>query len=212
MNRFILSVVLVFGSNNSFADANCKSEIQKISELFGAKQAVQVALRDNNKKFSVSTTSKAGRGSLNVDGTKGSHISIEHVYDNKNKDFLIFLNTTQHCSIDRIVFFDPKEKSSDQVAISGKQCFSFARESSDADGQYGNTSERNDAMIKYITNSYLKETRKTSLTKVEAKLLQRVRDNCRNASIVAELSRDSGSGLNSKQETFFEDKASGVAR
>ena len=211
MNRFILSVVLVFGSNSSFAEVPCKEEVLSIAKIFGSEVAAQKAIQNNNINFIVNTETKGVRGKLTVGDKRKGSIYIGHEYE-KGKNMALLLSPANHCSLEKVTFFKSKEKGYDQVTFTGKQCYDFSRESVSVESQYGNTDDRNAAMVKFITRTYLSKTQKKSVTKEELQLLQKVSDNCRDSATIANLARDSVSGLNNLQEITSENKASHVAQ
>jgi hypothetical protein len=131
---------------------------------------------------------------------KVKRVIVSKTKDNPaSRDLDVRMDPDRDCAISSISFYEP------EITIAGEDCYWISVESrkTDDDGsEFSNPTQHNEHMINYIKGIVQKHK---AIPPHSERILQRIRDNCRNRATLSKLSKGPG-GMSHSSETNAEIK------
>ncbi len=207
--KVLLALVLISQvfQAESRAEIACSDSVTKLVGIWGAdaEATARKGLKSGYEDFKVTTPKGVARVYHSKAGITMYPI-ISHTKNSK-RDVTFVLNPNHKCGLAFIDFFtyDAKGNAS-SVRITGKDCYHFssfsALQTQSHGDEYSHSEEDNEAVKNEIKATCLK--RKPPV-RISDALAQRVRDNCRNSTVIGKLSLDDQGNNNDSWQKYLND-------
>lgn len=200
-----LPLPLLLNPVSAHAKINCSDNVKKLVGIWGktAEAAALTSINQGDTTFKVITPG-AGIASVSEKVIGKSRIPVIHHTKGGKRNVSFSLNPNNNCGIGLITFYSYSPKGIEsKVTVTGDDCYHFsdysAEQSKSHGDEYSHSEEDNKAVKAEIVRSL---AAKNPPVRASEPLIQRIRDNCRNSTVVGNLSFDSRGRNNASWQEY----------